>query len=263
MWHGNADILVDHSVVKVAEQTEAEAVSSETGYNSDTLEYQAGEPARKRIRTDHTGSDGKNAESSEDEEILSTAVDLSGNDYMPNGPNKISFTKCRPNETLSQVLAQTVVNAFSQVKKRKELQNYFIPSFLASDRYVTIHMYNPVDDVLLTQGQAMPLWQDTGELNRSNILCIWMALHMLDFSRCSPGQADQSNFYEKSNFHALVGNSLTEYKNNLAMPLGRQESDDVHYYTILLAKSFHYIIEERERLKRLKLEQNSRKSLSV
>jgi hypothetical protein len=62
--------------------------------------------------------------------------------YMPNNP--LNPRTGVHNKDLSQVLAQTIVNAFIQNRKFPDLKEHFIPCFLASENYITIHMYNPL-----------------------------------------------------------------------------------------------------------------------
>ena len=89
--------------------------------------------------------------------MSTTFIDVKhSNDYMANRPLHIPFEPPEPNETLSKVLAKTIVNAFFY-KKSKELRNYFLTIVLVPDKYVTIHMYNPDGDVLLTQADTMEM----------------------------------------------------------------------------------------------------------
>ena len=204
--------------------------------SEETLEYSlehnssfedADEPAVKRLKTENVGAAGGDAGKSEDMAVTTTMVievKLAKDDYMPAGPNKIPSGGTdikRDNKTLSQVLSQTIVNAFLQVKMNPQLKKYFIPSFLASDKHVTIHMYRPFDDTLITQAEAMPIITN-GKLDHQTILCIWLALNMLNFPRDFPDQDEQSEFFPKSNFTVLCGPEILEiYEKELQMPLGK------------------------------------------
>ena len=201
VWHGCGDILMDHSVVTIEMETEEDDTKEtlDSHLDHDSSIEDTDEPAVKRLKTEN--------------------VKYS---YMPDGPNHIpsSASDIRgDNKTLSHILSQTIVNAFLQVKMNPQLKNYFIPSFLASDKHVTIHMYRPCDDALITQADAMPIITN-GKLDHQTILCVWLALNMLNFPRDFPEQDEQSKFYPKSNFAALCGPEILEiYEKELQMPL--------------------------------------------
>lgn len=252
VWHGDADILLDHSVVKIELCTETDVATED--YSSSTLEYQ--EPPPKKTRLDSSGSGDAECSRSGSEvgeqETLLVEVKKGDNNYMPQGPKDINIFDAKPIETLSQVLAQTIVNAFLQVKQKETVNNYFIPSFLASDKYVTIHMYNPVTDVLLTQGEAMALFREDGKhLLPGSILSIWMALNMGFFSEYSPFQA--LKLYEKSLFHSLVPDHILEiYKEELTMPLGTQNRPyRIHVVDCEDTSSYVHIVRELDKLNSL------------
>ena len=225
VWHGRADILLDHSVVKIETQN---VDDSDDTFDQSLDEYETGEPVLKKRKTKDIIVDGGDGYVSEDEAVenaILVEVKLGKNDhYMPEGPARIP---CRDtavfshNKTLSQVLAQTICNAFLQVKLNPDLSTgrYFIPSFLASEKYDTSHMYRPCDDSLLIQAEAMPIVIE-GMFNPQTILCIWIVLHMHSFPRTFPGQEDEADFYPKSNFQTKVEPEVLEiYQNQLKMPL--------------------------------------------
>ena len=259
VWHGSGDILLDYSVVKVTTQSETETADREKVQCEYEREDEPGEAAEPRAKKAKSSGEGDAGGSGDEELASNTVVELSSEDYMPNGPKKISFTNVIPNLTLSQILAQTVTNAFLQVKRKNQLKGYFIPSFLASDKFVTFHMYNPVADVLLTQSEAMPLWLPNGELNFTNILSIWMALHMPQFSRCCPYQGNQLNFHEKSHFRTLVGNKWRIYKKELTMPLGKLTHDNVDFST----EYGESLVSVAKMIERMELEENSRERENI
>ena len=174
---------------------------------------------------------------------------LAANDsYMPYGPGKV----VKQNPILQQVLSQTIVNAFLQAKKFPELQGYFIPSFLTSEKYITVHMYNTSLDCLLTQTRAMPLWAkgDHDSYDTGTIIAVWMALNMHTFSRSFPNEEEnfESPWYHRSNFLALTKDELTFYQNSIQRPLDRHHvckfeetivgvySDQQHKFHKLLEK---------------------------
>ena len=192
---------MDHSVVAIEIENEDDDTEEtlDSHLEHDSSFEDADEPAVKRLKTENVKDS-----------------------YMPDGPNHIPSSGADirgDNKTLSHVLSQTIVNAFLQVKMNPQLKKYFIPSFLASDKHVTIHMYRPCDDSLITQAEAMPIITN-GKLDHQTILCVWLALNMLNFPRDFPEQDEQSAFYPKSNFAALCGPEILEvYEKELQMPL--------------------------------------------
>ncbi|MEW8548095.1 MAG: hypothetical protein AB2693_31720 [Candidatus Thiodiazotropha sp.] len=243
-------------MVKVQQETEQED-SDAALYGGETQDYSltenTDEPAAKKMKTETLGTDAGGSGDEYPHNTTVIEVKLSSDSYMPDGPTKIAFMDLdvqKSNKTLSQVLAQTIVNAVLQVKLNPGLNGCFIPSFLASDKHVTIHMYNPAYDHLITQDKAMPLWT-AGSLNILDdltILSIWMALNMHSFPKPILCQPDNSEFFGKSDFHQLIGpEKLALYKEKLEMPLkrhlGRQGS-----YKSDIRKSYDFVQKEVEKL---------------
>ena len=177
----------------------------------------------KQPRLDNHGDD----EAVEDEgEKITNVIECkisTSETYMPYGPQKLG--KEFSNKNLAQILAQTIVNAFLQAKLKPELKNSFIPAFLISDVYITIHMYNPGLDVLLTQSDAMSIVTDDLTLNTDTMLSLWLALNMHNFTKSLPNEHIDNHILTgmpKSNFHKLMGQGsvLGIYENELDMPLG-------------------------------------------
>lgn len=137
---------------------------------------------------------------------------------MPSGPQSINTSVPFNNKTLSQVLSQTIVNAYLQVKINPELKNRFVPAFLASDNFITIHMYNPAHDILLTQSRAMEIFEGDN-LSHFTILSVYFALNMCRFSVCPPGDESYFDSFQKSDFQSIVGPTLKIYKSDLRAPL--------------------------------------------
>ena len=54
----------------------------------------------------------------------------------------VEVKKGNMNEALPQVFAQTIVNAFCEVKKNPKLEDYYISSFLDTATTESVHMYN-------------------------------------------------------------------------------------------------------------------------
>ena len=202
VWHGLADILLVQNIVKI-----------------DSMKVEDSEATE-----EYTFASSQS--SKDDEEPYSTVVDVKNSSidsYMPSGPKKLMFGKSFNNSVLSEVLSQTIVNAFYQVKKNPQLKDCYIPTFLVSDKYITIHMYNPTSDVLLTQVEAMGLFY--GEtFAPDTILVLWMALHMNSFSKFFPGHEIPT--YPPSNFKTLTKNELKLYETEIerGYRLSRNES---------------------------------------
>ena len=191
------------------------------------------EAAVKRVK--HDDGDGGEARMLRECNNAIIEVETEKDSYMPHGPDKIcpsSFE--RAHKTLSQVLAQTIVNAFMQVKKNPKLKECFIPTILASPQYVTIHMYNPTHDKLITSAETMFLWTGN-ELNRSTILGIWLALNM--HHNCV--FVNNHHLFTESKFHDLVRRENPEaleiYKNHMQMPCKKE-------IAVTTSKSYNYRI---------------------
>ena len=224
--------MLEQNTVKI----ENKAYDEETFDPDVTLEYEEmgnGEPS-KRPRWDTLGSQYSDdeAERAEDEEYLTNVIDVKfpSDTYMPEGIDNIHNKSC--NSIHAQVLAQTIVNAFLQAKRKTQLKNSFIPSFLVSDTYITIHMYNPGFDVLLTHSSVLSIFKntfhsDTLELNTDAILSIWLALNMHKFSKQLPmeqGDALTALHVQRSQFQSLMGPAILEiYENKLVAPLPRKD----------------------------------------
>jgi hypothetical protein len=172
VWHGSADILIRHSKVKVVKHVPEEKDADGCG-----------EPTPQKISKDSEESTC----TSDDYETDTSCVKAAYRDhYMPLGPLKLQTGV--HNKDLSQVLAQTVVNAFIQNKKFPAFKEYFIPCFLASENCITIHMYNPFYDILLTHGESMSIFSQ-GKLNIDTIFTVWMALN---FDKFPVGTLDEN-----------------------------------------------------------------------
>ncbi|XP_060560628.1 uncharacterized protein LOC132720493, partial [Ruditapes philippinarum] len=124
VWHGHADILVKGSVVKV--------VSEE---NDSDEEDGSSEPLQKKMRTESIEDD----ESSESGENYDSSVEK--------GEKKNGIS----DHALSQILAQTIVNAFAEVNNNQKLFSSFIPSLIATSKVIRITMYNcKLDSLIMT-----------------------------------------------------------------------------------------------------------------
>ncbi|XP_060591976.1 uncharacterized protein LOC132746742, partial [Ruditapes philippinarum] len=206
VWHGRADILIRHSKVKVVKDVREEI--DEEG---------CGEPQHKKIRKYSEGSTCTSDYYESDTSFVKTAY---RDHYMPLGPFKLQTgVHCKD---LSQVLAQTIVNAFIQNKKFPALKEYFIPCFLASENNITIHMYNPFYDILLTHGESMQIFSQ-GKLNIDTIFAVWMALNFYKFpvglSDENIQETWQKYFTESSGFHNAISSCMDVYRNEMDEPM--------------------------------------------
>ena len=211
VWHGYADILVKRSVVKIAYKTD-------DGDGS-------GEPLNKRRRTESTEDeeDAFSDESCEFENIDEVKKDVIDS------------------HTLSQGLAQTIVNAFCEAKKDSALSNLFIPSFITTGQNLKICMYNcDIDRLVMTKNLDLFLVEDHGSvpfLNLKTIMCLWYVLNFdIAFDTMEPESEALLEFlkkYYKSNFEELAGHQYSAYKENCTKPMtakmGRRGCQDYQY----------------------------------
>ena len=230
VWHGKADVILDHMVIMVQpeqdedtdntiDDTETFELDTEASESYSLLEPFQGRKVKKMKKETADLAGGDAGGSGETTGITSTAKDS----YMPYKtsriPVQVNEVKAVIDKTLSQVLAQTIVNAYLQIKKEPSLKDHFIPTFLASDKHVTIHMYKPSSDTLVTQALAMPIFF-SGKVSSDTVFSIWLAMNMLNFTSRFPGEDDPSSFYLKSNFQNLVGREKLEvYQEGLEMPI--------------------------------------------
>ena len=228
--------MLEKSLVKVDNTGSDEAVHDETIGLDEALENgDLSEPtASKQPRLDDIGHGEAGRSDQEDNHSNTCSIDvqlLCSDTYMPEGPGKLASGKSS-DSVHAQVLSQTIVNAFLQAKKSPELlRNSFISAFLVSDSYVTIHMYNPGSDILLTQSGAMPIIRDGGEkLDTETILSLWLALNIHNFSKKLTNEpADDllaTRFVPKSNFQNIMKSAsmLDIYKNKMERPLSSRDT---------------------------------------
>ncbi|XP_071148378.1 uncharacterized protein [Mytilus edulis] len=208
VWHGNADIVVRHSIVEVnTTEEDTGACGDETYPEEKDLAEGSGELGQMSLNE-------SDLEGHEDE--CSTSV-------LGHGWSSIIEVKLQtaPKKKMpSQVLAQTIVNAFCNAKKNNSLSNLFIPSFLVKGSEVSFHMYNCDQDKLLTSEPQMLCREDDVDvykLNINTILYIWIALHF-DIFDSKVEEKLQENF-PCSNFKAIVGSKYQIYKEKMTRPL--------------------------------------------
>lgn len=152
VWHGVADIFLHKSVVKVSTE----------GYNDcendsdDTVGISCASPAKQR-RTSSSESEEDNLTSIEEDIVQKT----------------------KKKKLQSIAIAQCIVNAFCVTKRDQTLYDRFIPSFLATEKYIRIILYNCSSDILLLS-EKLPIWKDT-ELDTQTLLQVWLFLNFETF----------------------------------------------------------------------------------
>lgn len=180
IWHGHADILIEKSIVKVEANRDDEEDEEEEEAET---EREILEPQRKLQRLDSDGSRGS------------------------------------INESIPQVLAQTIVNAYFESSKNQQLADYYIPSFLATPKCVSVHMYNCKRDRLYTSVD-LPIWDTSdSELNFSTVITVWLALNFDRLATCVPDDEFSKRHIPTSNFKICVEKSLEIYNKCLSKPL--------------------------------------------
>ncbi|CAG2250648.1 unnamed protein product [Mytilus edulis] len=205
VWHGHSDIRVDRCLVKIGTEVD------ECG--EDKLEYELTDPVAKKVKIE--------------DNVTETRDWDDGSEFNGNVYNEIHMRKHDVENTLDQVFAQTITNAFYQAKDNPELKNLFIPSFLATDEKVQILMYNVENDRML-KSQDMELFSDTSDngLNNGTVICIWMALNFIDFQQKDLENEFEDIRFEKSGFQErLPDEILSIYQSELKSPLLKNESE--------------------------------------
>ncbi|XP_060586821.1 uncharacterized protein LOC132742418 [Ruditapes philippinarum] len=204
VWHGNADILVNGSVVKIGAE-------DDNG---------SGEPVRKKMRRTESLRDDETENTFSDESHVSDSV--------------VETIGCH---ATSQVLAQTIVNAFTEVNKERKLANSFIPSFIATSEVIRITMYNCGLDSLIMSADLdiFKYDRDKTTLNVSTILNVWYALNFNNYF-------DERNelfpkfeiLYKKSNFKELTDKVYKIYNEKCTKPMTETERNKIIRFEISL-----------------------------
>ena len=212
MWHGYADILVNRSVVKVTSE--------------DDEENGRGEPLQKSMRT---GSIGDDESSTSDEE------------YVCDSPVEVKQNAIT-SQAMSQILSQTIVNAFAEVNKDQELSNYFIPSFIVTSQVIRVTMYNCGLDYLLLSDDLDLFIYDEGKvtLNVTTILNLWYALNFENYFD------KRSELFPKchtSNFKEQAGKRYKVYNEECTKPMTEAgRSNEIKFGGISSAFQAHHIM---------------------
>ena len=204
VWHGYADILVKGSVVKLNLE---DSDDDDDNADHDVLGDESGEPVQKRMRIGSIGYDGNSTDESFDSivEVKKDVIDT---------------------RAMSQGLAQTIVNAFCEVKKNPSMSNTFIPSFIATGKSIRITMYNCEIDRLI-MSEDLKLFSVDKEsqpiLNVSTILSVWYALNFDIFiDKINPESEIYKEFltvYKKSNFIKHARHKISVYRENCDKPM--------------------------------------------
>ena len=161
----------------------------------------SGEPPQKKMKT--VGSEDGDSSSSDEHHICESQVEVKKDVFSCNA--------------VSQILSQTIVNAFAEVNKNEELNSSFIPLFIASSKAIRVMMYNcELDSLILSDNLNIFMHDNQVKtiLNVTTILSVWYALN---FESC----IDNSNKHLlcKSNFKEQAGNKFGIYKENCTKPM--------------------------------------------
>ena len=131
----------------------------------------------------------------------------------------MSVEETAMNEAMPQVFAQTIVNAFCEVKKNPKLEDYYIPSFLATSTTVSVHMYNCKRDKLFSSVD-LPIFDDSGkELNFGTIITIWLSLNFDHLASIVPDDEFEERGNPRCNFRNTVEVSYNLYHTELSKRL--------------------------------------------
>jgi hypothetical protein len=113
--------------------------------------------------------------------------------------NSRSIVEEKQMQLLHQALAQTITNAFLQVKLSPCLASTLVPSFKASKQGIQILMYSCASDLLLVS-EELPLFDfNTNELDVSTLIYLWLSLN-IDI----PAQSMDTIDWNNSNFSGFV-----------------------------------------------------------
>ena len=148
VWFGHADIEIQRSVVKVdidaklSVEDESYLQSNHDNISSDSNssrefgeENGSGEPSAKRSRIESTGSVDDSFSESDD--------NISSNKSGSTSIVEVKLDSSSQQKTArSQATSQASVKLFCKVKKNPHLLHSYIPSFFATEKRITIILYN-------------------------------------------------------------------------------------------------------------------------
>lgn len=219
MWHGIADIVIHKSVVKVS----AENYDDSDQEDSDNIiDLACGLSPSKQRKTSNSES--------EDDSWTSVVED--------------KLQKSKYKKLKSQALAQGIVNAFCEVKRDKSLHDKYLPSFLATDGYIRIILYNCSSDILLLS-EKLPIWENTEdgdvELDTTTLLQVWLFLNFEKFEKLAPDFVFED--IPSSKFKDVVNNVYSIYVDKVTTPLEPLKHKPKNECLFL----YHELIAERNR----------------
>jgi hypothetical protein len=192
VWHGDADILVKRSVIKIS--------------CDDDLDDGSGEPEKKRIKIGSVRDD----DNSTSDESFDSTVEVK---------RDVISTRA-----MAQGLAQTIVNAFCEVKKKPSLSNTFIPSFISNEKIIKMTLYNcEIDRLIMTKDLKLFTYDNESKpiLNFSTILSIWYALNFEIFIE-NP-ESEKYLELKESKIKEHARHKLSVYKDSCTKPFTPNE----------------------------------------
>ncbi|XP_045205391.2 uncharacterized protein LOC123557772 [Mercenaria mercenaria] len=207
IWYGNTNILLGGSIKSTVKlTTEAKMMDDTSKYD----EKGGGEPFLKRQRVDSANSSEENQ--SDTDESPSESDEFEEFGYFS---SVATFTQGRK-QAVAQAIAQTIVSAFCEVKKDSSMMNSFIPSFLATEKAITIIMYNVGKDKLLISQELQLFDKLSGDVNLSTILYVWLTLNFNIFEKT------WDDYFPKSGFKDYITKHLKwpVYCFDVTRPLG-------------------------------------------
>jgi hypothetical protein len=141
-----------------------------------------------------------------------------------------------------QIIAETITNAFTQVNNSKTLTGWLIPSFGCTQDHITVLLYDPKNDVLLTLASQLHIWDEinVAEMSLKTVVYIWMILNFTVFMHKNIANEYRFN---SSNFHNLAGSLLNKYWN---LQAGKAISTDVSYSDVYYDLFLEAIITGKE-----------------
>ncbi|XP_045211258.2 uncharacterized protein LOC123562717 [Mercenaria mercenaria] len=128
-------------------------------------------------------------------------------------------------ESISQVMAQTIVNSFVQHKRNPVSSNSLVPGIGIYSKKMVVYMYDCVEDILLTSGPvALHADMNASGLNYRAIIILWLGLNYKLFGNATPPKYK----HYTSDFHHVIGPvQLERYKQETEQPFkGKLDEED-------------------------------------
>lgn len=170
IWHGRADIIIKSSIIKVTAQHDDDEDDNDDDESKDSA----------RAKKDQSKTDASFCK------------------------NKLE--KADSFWTLSQALAQAIVNGFCETRKKKYLLCKFIPSFMTTEKTIRIIWYNCDLDILLLSNK-MQIWNDEKEaLNIDTLIQVWLALNFENYDMNVNDKILETT--NRFNFKGVVGEKI-------------------------------------------------------